>query len=65
LGVRRILYMTNNPAKLAGLEGYGLEIADRIPLIATPNANNRDYLETKRVKMGHMFDEPDPDQPLG
>jgi 3,4-dihydroxy 2-butanone 4-phosphate synthase / GTP cyclohydrolase II len=65
LGVRRILYMTNNPAKLAGLEGYGLEIADRIPLIAKPNANNRDYIETKRIKMGHMFDEPDPDQPLG
>jgi 3,4-dihydroxy 2-butanone 4-phosphate synthase/GTP cyclohydrolase II len=61
LGVRRILYMTNNPAKLAGLEGYGLEIADRIPLIAKPNADNRDYIETKRVKMGHMFDEPEQD----
>ena len=57
LGVRRILYMTNNPAKLAGLEGYGLEIVERIPMLATPNNANRRYLETKRTKMGHLLDE--------
>ena len=57
LGIKRILYMTNNPAKLAGLEGYGLEIADRIPLIAPSNESNAYYLETKRVKMGHMLSE--------
>ena len=55
LGVKRILYMTNNPAKLAGLEGYGLEIADRIPLIAPPAEERAQYLETKRGKMGHML----------
>ncbi|MGO8671558.1 MAG: bifunctional 3,4-dihydroxy-2-butanone-4-phosphate synthase/GTP cyclohydrolase II [Capsulimonadaceae bacterium] len=58
LGVRRILYMTNNPAKLAGLEGYGLEITSRIPLVTTPNADNARYLETKRVKMGHFLTDP-------
>lgn len=57
LGVRRMLLMTNNPAKRAGIEGYGLEIVDRIPLIAPANSANRHYLETKRTKMGHLFDE--------
>jgi 3,4-dihydroxy 2-butanone 4-phosphate synthase/GTP cyclohydrolase II len=57
LGVKRLLYMTNNPAKLAGLEGYGLEIVDRIPLHSTPNDSNRRYLETKRTKMGHLLSE--------
>ena len=59
LGIQRILYMTNNPAKLAGLEGYGLEIVDRIPLVAPPNDESRRYLETKRTKMGHIFHEQD------
>ena len=56
LGVKRLLYMTNNPAKLAGLEGYGLEIVDRIPLHLPANDDNRRYLETKRTKMGHLLD---------
>ncbi len=55
LGVKRILYMTNNPAKLAGLEGYELEIVDRIPLVAPPNDSSRHYMETKRTKMGHLL----------
>ena len=55
LGVKRLLYMTNNPAKLAGLEGYGLEIVDRIPLHPASNDSNRRYLETKRTKMGHLL----------
>jgi len=55
LGLKRLLYMTNNPAKLAGLEGYDLEIVDRIPLVSEPNASNRRYLETKRSKMGHFL----------
>ena len=55
LGVKRLLYMTNNPAKLAGLEGYGLEIVARIPLVSEPNETNRRYLETKRTKMGHFL----------
>ena len=57
LGVKRILYLTNNPAKLAGLEGYDLEIVGRIPLLTQPNDSNRSYLETKRSKMGHLLDE--------
>ena len=57
LGVKRLLYMTNNPAKLAGLEGYGLEIVDRIPLHSPPNDSNRRYMETKRTKMGHLLAE--------
>ena len=57
LGIKRLLYMTNNPAKLAGLEGYGLEIVDRIPLHSAPNDSNRRYLETKRTKMGHLLAE--------
>jgi len=55
LGLKRLRYMTNNPAKLAGLEGYGLEIGERVPLIAEPNASNQRYLDTKRTKMGHFL----------
>jgi len=55
LGIKRILYMTNTPAKLAGLEGYELEIVDRIPLVAPPNDSSRHYMETKRTKMGHLL----------
>lgn len=56
LGVKKIRYMTNNPAKLAGLEGYDLEIVERVPLVIEPNCVNRRYLETKQGKMGHMLD---------
>ncbi len=56
LGVKKIRYMTNNPAKLAGLEGYDLEIVERVPLIIEPNCMNRRYLETKQDKMGHMLE---------
>ncbi len=60
LGVKRMLLMTNNPAKRAGLEGYGLEIVDRIPLTTTPTDANRRYLDTKRRKMGHLLGEVSP-----
>ncbi len=63
LGIKRILYMTNNPAKLAGLEGYELEIVDRIPLVAPSNDSSRRYMETKRTKMGHLL-APDGDDVL-
>lgn len=56
LGVKKIRYMTNNPAKLAGLEGYDLEIVERVPLVIEPNCMNRRYLETKQDKMGHLLD---------
>jgi 3,4-dihydroxy 2-butanone 4-phosphate synthase/GTP cyclohydrolase II len=47
--------MTNNPRKLVGLEGYDLEIVERVPLLADPNHENRTYLQVKRDKLGHLF----------
>jgi len=55
LGLRSIRIMTNNPKKLAGLEGFGLEISDRIPLEPTSDERLRPYLETKRDKLGHLI----------
>jgi 3,4-dihydroxy 2-butanone 4-phosphate synthase/GTP cyclohydrolase II len=55
LGVRKMRLMTNNPAKRAGIEGYGLEIIERLPLIVPANSQNERYLETKREKMGHVY----------
>jgi len=56
LGVRKIRYMTNSPSKLAGLEGYDLEIVERVPLIVEPNSASLRYLQTKRDKLGHLLD---------
>jgi 3,4-dihydroxy 2-butanone 4-phosphate synthase / GTP cyclohydrolase II len=56
LGVRSMRLLTNNPDKRAGLEGYGLSIAERIPLQTEPTVHNRDYLRTKAEKMGHLLD---------
>ena len=55
LGVRKMRLMTNNPQKVKGLDGYGLEIVERVPLQTQPNAFNRAYLETKRSKLGHLL----------
>ncbi len=55
LGLKKIKLLTNNPKKLKGLSGYGLEITDRVPIEMTHNEKNERYLETKRVKMGHML----------
>jgi 3,4-dihydroxy 2-butanone 4-phosphate synthase/GTP cyclohydrolase II len=55
LGVRRMRLLTNNPKKVIGLEGYGLEIIEQIPLRQAPNADNERYLETKRTRMGHTL----------
>ena len=55
LGIRRLRLMTNNPCKIAGLEGYGLEIAERVPIVVPPNEFDRRYLDTKREKMGHLI----------
>ena len=55
LGVRRIRLLTNNPKKVVGLKGYGLEIEERIPIEITPNENNERYLKTKRDKLGHII----------
>ena len=58
LGLREIRLLTNNPAKRAGLEGYGLKVVERVPLVAVPNPHNLRYLETKRDKLGHIIDMP-------
>jgi 3,4-dihydroxy 2-butanone 4-phosphate synthase/GTP cyclohydrolase II len=55
LGIRKVRLMTNNPCKIKGLDGYGIEIAERVPIVIAPNAHDRRYLDTKREKMGHIF----------
>jgi 3,4-dihydroxy 2-butanone 4-phosphate synthase / GTP cyclohydrolase II len=55
LGVRRMRLMTNNPKKIIGLEGYGLQVVERVQLEIPPNRVNRNYLKTKCLKMGHML----------
>lgn len=55
LGLTTLRIMTNNPRKLVGLDGYGLEIVERVPLIADLTPENRVYLDTKRDKLGHLF----------
>ena len=55
LGVQKMRLMTNNPQKVKGLDGYGLEIVERVPLQTKPNPFNRGYLETKRSKLGHLL----------
>jgi len=55
LGVRKIKLLTNNPKKIIGLKGYGLEIIERLPIEIPPNENNVKYLKTKRDKMGHFI----------
>lgn len=55
LGVRQIRLLTNNPRKIAGLEGYGLKVIERVPIEMCPNSNNRRYLKTKKDKMGHLL----------
>jgi len=55
LGIRRLRLMTNNMRKYVGLEGYGLEIVERVPLELPPHEDNREYLRTKKLKMGHLL----------
>jgi 3,4-dihydroxy 2-butanone 4-phosphate synthase/GTP cyclohydrolase II len=56
LGITTMRLMTNNPAKYGGLDGFGLEITERVPLNVPPNAENIRYLRTKREKLGHLLD---------
>jgi 3,4-dihydroxy 2-butanone 4-phosphate synthase/GTP cyclohydrolase II len=56
IGVRKMRLITNNPAKRAGLEAYGLEVVERIPIETEPNPFNIRYLDTKRRRMGHLLD---------
>ena len=55
LGVRRVRLLTNNPAKIEGLERHGVEVMERVPLGISPNPSNLGYLRTKWAKMGHLF----------
>jgi 3,4-dihydroxy 2-butanone 4-phosphate synthase/GTP cyclohydrolase II len=55
LGVRKMRLMTNNPKKIVGLEGYGMEVVERVPIEIPPNEENVDYLKCKREKMGHLL----------
>ncbi len=55
LGLRKIRPITNNPRKLVGLEGYGLTIDERVPIISIAHNENSSYLEAKRAKLGHLF----------
>ena len=55
LGVRKMRLMTNNPRKIVALEGFGLEIVERVPIKIEPTPHNRVYLSTKKKKLGHMF----------
>ncbi|HOX02890.1 MAG TPA: bifunctional 3,4-dihydroxy-2-butanone-4-phosphate synthase/GTP cyclohydrolase II [Candidatus Paceibacterota bacterium] len=55
LGVRRIRLLTNNPRKIVGLQGHGLEIVEQVPIRVPPNPHNAKYLATKRLKMGHLL----------
>ena len=53
LGVRKMRLLTNNPVKRAGLEGFGLEVVENVPIEITPNPFNERYLHTKKERMGH------------
>lgn len=58
LGVDTVQLLTNNPTKVAGLTGYGIKVAARVPLVIPPRPQNRDYLHTKAERMGHLLDAP-------
>ena len=56
LGVKKMRLLTNNPKKVVGLDSFGLELVERVPIITPRNEENWEYLETKRTKMGHILD---------
>jgi 3,4-dihydroxy 2-butanone 4-phosphate synthase/GTP cyclohydrolase II len=65
LGLSTVKFLTNNPKKIVGLDGYGLAVAEQVPLEVAPNPHNAGYLQTKRDKMGHLFPAEDGgEQPL-
>jgi 3,4-dihydroxy 2-butanone 4-phosphate synthase / GTP cyclohydrolase II len=59
LGVKNLRILTNNPKKIVGIEGYGLQVVERVPLEVPPTDANRRYLVTKQQKLGHLFSFPD------
>ena len=64
LGVQRLRLITNNPRKIAGLGGYGIQVEDRVPLVIEPGLHNANYLQVKRTKLGHLL-EKGPSCPVG
>ena len=58
LGIKRLRLLTNNPKKIIGLEGYGLEVVEQLPIVVSPNPYNERYLRTKQEKMGHLYNLP-------
>jgi len=60
LGVRKMRLLTNNPKKVVGLNSYGLELVERVPIVAPVTEENRRYLETKRIKLNHIFEAEEP-----
>ncbi len=60
LGIKKLKLLTNNPRKIAGLGGYGIEVIERVPLVICPNDNNAEYLSVKKTKLGHMIDQDNP-----
>lgn len=59
LGIRKIRLLTNNPKKVVGLDGYGLQLVERVPIEVASNNNNQRYLQTKRTRLGHLHEEKD------
>ena len=57
LGINKLKLLTNNPRKIAGLGGYGIEVIERVPLVICPNDNNAEYLSVKKTKLGHLIDD--------
>ena len=57
LGIKKIRLMTNNPRKIEGLEKYGIEIVERVPIEIKPNPKNKKYLQTKKEKLGHYLED--------
>lgn len=55
LGIKKLRLLTNNPRKIAGLQGYGLEVVERVPIEMSPRSENRRYLTTKKEKLGHLL----------
>ena len=57
IGIKKIKLLTNNPKKIEGLEKYGLEITERVPIVIKPNKMNKKYLNTKKQKLGHYLED--------
>ena len=55
LGIHKVKLLTNNPRKVVGLEGYGIEIIERVPIKVEPNPINKKYLQVKKEKLGHLL----------